>query len=150
LGSMRPDVSPAFQYAAQNYARLGGAQRLMDRPMEMMSVAERQRINEMAQGMAGMQRPTPFPGKGAGAQPAQPDVVNRIMPLISTATSVTKRLDQIEPRVGQLEKDVASIKTEVHIQFKELFIRTKRLEAILIGAAGTIIVMLGSILVKMG
>jgi len=83
LGSMRPDVSPAFQYAAQNYARLGGAQRLMDRPMEMMSVAERQRINEMAQGMAGMQRPTPFPGKGAGAQPAQPDVVNRIMPLIS-------------------------------------------------------------------
>jgi len=43
---------------------------------------------------------------------------------MSTATSVTKRLDQIEPRVGQLEKDVASIKTEVHIQFKELFIRT--------------------------
>jgi hypothetical protein len=83
LGSMRPNVSPAFQYAAQNYSRLGGAQRLMDRPMEMMSVAERQRINEMAQGMAGMQRPTPFPGKGAGAQPVQPDVVNRIMPLIS-------------------------------------------------------------------
>jgi hypothetical protein len=26
---------------------------------------------------------------------------------MSTATSVTKRLDQIEPRVGQLEKDVA-------------------------------------------
>jgi hypothetical protein len=69
---------------------------------------------------------------------------------MSTATSVTKRLDQIEPRVGQLEKDVVSIKTEVHIQFKELFIRTKRLETILIGAAGTIIVMLGSILVKMG
>ena len=69
---------------------------------------------------------------------------------MSTATSVTKRLDQIEPRVGQLEKDVASIKTEVHIQFKELFVRTKRLEAILIGAAGTIIVMLASILSKMG
>ena len=46
-----PNVSPAFQYAAQNYSRLGGSQRLMDRPMEMMSVAERQRINEMAQGM---------------------------------------------------------------------------------------------------
>ena len=69
---------------------------------------------------------------------------------MSTATSVTKRLDQIEPRVGQLEKDVASVKTEMRIQFKELFIRTKRLETILIGAAGTIIVMLGSILVKMG
>jgi len=55
LGSlpMQPDqnLSPAFQYAAQNYSRLGGSQRLMDRPMEMMSVAERQRINEMAQGM---------------------------------------------------------------------------------------------------
>ena len=69
---------------------------------------------------------------------------------MSTATSVTKRLDQIEPRVGQLEKDVASIKTEAHIQFKELFNRTKRLEAIMIGAAGTIIVMLLGILTKMG
>jgi hypothetical protein len=59
-----PNVSPAFQYAAQNYQRLGGSQRLMDRPMEMMSVAERQRINDMAQGMADRQRPTPFPGKG--------------------------------------------------------------------------------------
>jgi len=82
LGSMRPNVSPAFQYAAQNYSRLGGAQRLMDRPMEMMSVAERQRINEMAQGMAGMQRPTPFPGKGAGTQPPQSEVLRRIMPVI--------------------------------------------------------------------
>jgi hypothetical protein len=82
LGSMRPNVSPAFQYAAQNYSRLGGAQRLMDRPMEMMSVAERQRINDMAQGMSGMQRPTMAPGKGAGAQPPQSEVLGRIMPLI--------------------------------------------------------------------
>jgi hypothetical protein len=64
-----PNVSPAFQYAAQNYQRLGGSQRLMDRPMEMMSVAERQRINDMAQGMADRQRPTPFPGKGGGQLP---------------------------------------------------------------------------------
>ena len=63
-----PNVSPAFQYAAQNYQRLGGSQRLMDRPMEMMSVAERQRINDMAQGMANRQRPTPFPGKGGQRQ----------------------------------------------------------------------------------
>lgn len=69
---------------------------------------------------------------------------------MSTATSVTKRLDQIEPRVGQLEKDVASIKTEVHIQFKELFNRTKRLESILIGASGAIILMLLGVLLKMG
>lgn len=82
LGSMpRANVSPAFQYAAQNYQRLGGAQRLMDRPMEMMSVAERQRINDMAQGMAGMQRPTMFPGKGNIAQ--QPEALSRLRPLIN-------------------------------------------------------------------
>jgi len=55
IGSMRPGVSPAFQYAAQNYQRLGGSQRLMDRPMEMMSAAERQRINEMSRAMAEQQ-----------------------------------------------------------------------------------------------
>jgi hypothetical protein len=79
---MRSDVNPAFQYAAQNYSRLGGDQRLMNRPMEMMSVAERQRINDMARGMADMQRPTMAPGKGAGAQPPQSEVLGRIMPLI--------------------------------------------------------------------
>jgi hypothetical protein len=83
LGSLPPPqgLSPAFQYAAQNYQRLGGAQRLMDRPMEMMSVAERQRINDMAQGMAGMQRPTMFPGKGNVAQ--QPEALSRLRPLIN-------------------------------------------------------------------
>lgn len=47
-----PNASPAFNYAAQNYATLGGSQRLAPRPMEMMSVAERQQINRMAEGMA--------------------------------------------------------------------------------------------------
>lgn len=47
-----PNASPAFNYAAQNYATLGGSQRLAPRPMEMMSVAERGQINDMAQGMA--------------------------------------------------------------------------------------------------
>ena len=69
---------------------------------------------------------------------------------MSTEDSVNKRLDLIEPRVGQLERDVSSIKTEVRIQFKELFNRTKRLESILVGTAGTIIVMLMGILFKMG
>jgi hypothetical protein len=86
-----PNLSPAFQYAAQNYSRLGGSQRLMDRPMEMMSVAERQRINEMAQGML-PPAPQQFgpndiaailsraPGKGGGTvQPQTP----RPMPLPS-------------------------------------------------------------------
>jgi hypothetical protein len=69
---------------------------------------------------------------------------------MSTEESVNKRLDLIEPRVGQLERDVSSIKTEVRIQFKELFNRTKRLESILVGTAGTIIIMLMGILFKMG
>jgi len=60
-----------------------------------------------------------------------------------TTAEAHKRIDNIEPRVTKLE-------TEVHIQFKEVFTRIKRLEAILIGAAGTIIAMLVAVLAKMG
>ena len=60
-----------------------------------------------------------------------------------TVNDAHRRIDEIEPRVTKLE-------TEVHIQFKEVFTRIKRLEAILIGAAGTIIAMLFAILTKMG
>lgn len=71
-----PNVSPAFQYAAQNYQRLGGSQRLMDRPMEMMSAAERQRINEMSRAMAERQEydmGRRMMGKGGGAvEPRRP------------------------------------------------------------------------------
>lgn len=60
-----------------------------------------------------------------------------------TTIEAHKRIDKIEPRITKLE-------TEVHIQFKEVFTRIKRLEAILIGAAGTIIAMLVAVLTKMG
>jgi hypothetical protein len=59
-------TSPAFQYAAQNYGTLGGAQRLGPRPMEMMSVAERRQINDMAQGMADQQAAANEYQKGVG------------------------------------------------------------------------------------
>lgn len=59
-----------------------------------------------------------------------------------TTQEAHQRLDAMEPRVTKLE-------TEVHIQFKEVFTRIKRLEAILIGAAGTIIAMLVAVLTKM-
>jgi tetrahydromethanopterin S-methyltransferase subunit G len=59
-----------------------------------------------------------------------------------TVQDAHRRIDEIEPRVTKLE-------TEVHIQFKEVFTRIKRLETILIGAAGTIIAMLVAILSKM-
>jgi tetrahydromethanopterin S-methyltransferase subunit G len=60
-----------------------------------------------------------------------------------TAEQAHKRIDEIEPRVTKVE-------TLTHIQFKEVFTRIKRLEAILIGAAGTMITMLLMILSRMG
>lgn len=53
-------------------------------------------------------------------------------------------------RIDALEKEVIAIKTEVKIQFKDLFTRVKRLETILIGATGAIVLLLLSILAKMG
>ena len=52
-------------------------------------------------------------------------------------------------RIDNLEKDVIAIKTEVKIQFKDLFGRVKRLETILIAATGTILIMLLTVLSKM-
>ena len=68
---------------------------------------------------------------------------------MNTVASAHQRLDKIEPKVDQLDRDVASLKTEVKIQFKEVFNRVKRIEAILIASAGTIISMLGAILFKL-
>lgn len=53
-------------------------------------------------------------------------------------------------RIDNLEKELIEVKTEVKIQFKEVFIRIKRIESLLIGAAGTIIAMLVAVLIKMG
>ncbi|OUW93243.1 MAG: hypothetical protein CBD88_07475 [Flavobacteriales bacterium TMED228] len=56
----------------------------------------------------------------------------------------------MEERVSALEKEMASLQTEVRIQFKELFTRVKRVEAIMIGASAAIIMMLITVLTKMG
>lgn len=69
---------------------------------------------------------------------------------MNTLVSAHQRLDRLEPKVDQLEKDVASVKAEVHFQFKEVFVRVKRLEHIMIVTAGTIIMLLVSVLFKMG
>ena len=61
-----------------------------------------------------------------------------------------RTVDSAHLRIDALEKEVVAIKTEVRIQFKDLFGRVKRLETILIGASGTIMVLLVSILTKMG
>jgi|TARA_R110000822_G_scaffold52646_1_gene136316 hypothetical protein len=53
-------------------------------------------------------------------------------------------------RIDGLEKDVIALQTEVRIQFKEVFNRIKRIEAILLSASGATILMLIAILTKMG
>jgi hypothetical protein len=61
-----------------------------------------------------------------------------------------RNVDFAHTRIDDLEKEIVAIKTEVRIQFKDLFIRVRRLEAILIGASSTIILLLFSVLTKMG
>jgi uncharacterized protein YqgV (UPF0045/DUF77 family) len=53
-------------------------------------------------------------------------------------------------RIDGLEKEVVAIKTEVKIQFKDLFSRVKRMESIMLAAAGSIIGLLVTVLIKMG
>ena len=53
-------------------------------------------------------------------------------------------------RIDGLEKEVVAIKTEVKIQFKDLFGRVKRMESIMIAATASIIALLVAVLTKMG
>ena len=53
-------------------------------------------------------------------------------------------------RIDALELEVVAIKTELRIQFKDLYARVKRLETILITASGTIMLLLITVLSKMG
>jgi hypothetical protein len=52
-------------------------------------------------------------------------------------------------RIDDMQIQVAEIRTEVKIQFKEVFARMKRLEAIMIGASASIIAMLVMVLTRM-
>jgi|TARA_R110000744_G_scaffold369227_1_gene479354 hypothetical protein len=52
-------------------------------------------------------------------------------------------------RIDGLEKEVIAIKTEVTIQFKDLFNRVKRIESIFLAAAGSIIALLVTVLLRM-
>lgn len=53
-------------------------------------------------------------------------------------------------RIDGIEKEMVAIKTEVKIQFKDLFGRVKRLEGIMLATAGSVIGLLVTILLKMG
>jgi len=52
-------------------------------------------------------------------------------------------------RIDEMQIKIAEIRTEVKIQFKEVFARVKRLEAIMIGASAAIIAMLVMVLTRM-
>ena len=60
-----------------------------------------------------------------------------------------RNVESAHTRIDALEKEIVAIKTEVRIQFKDLFGRVKRLETILIGATGTILILLLTVLSKM-
>jgi hypothetical protein len=60
-----------------------------------------------------------------------------------------RNVDFAHTRIDDLEKEIVAIKTEVRIQFKDLFGRVKRLETILIAATGTIMILLLTVLSKM-
>ena len=60
-----------------------------------------------------------------------------------TASSAHQRIDEMQLQIVEL-------RTEAKIQFKDIFNRVKRLEAVLIGTSGATIVMLLTILSKMG
>jgi len=58
-------------------------------------------------------------------------------------------MSDIESRVSALEREMTAIQTEVRIQFKEVFTRVKRIEAVLIATSGATILILLTILNKM-
>jgi len=55
-------------------------------------------------------------------------------------------MDKAFSKIEFLDRRVTVIEAESRLQFKELFIRLKRIEGILVGAASAIIVLLSSIL----
>jgi hypothetical protein len=64
-------------------------------------------------------------------------------------TNDDRILANIETRVSALEREMTAIQTEVRIQFKEVFTRVKRIEAVLITTSGATILILLTILNKM-
>jgi hypothetical protein len=61
----------------------------------------------------------------------------------NTVSSAHERIDTLEPRVTRVE-------TQVDERWRETIIRIKRIETIMISIAGAIVIMLASILIKMG
>jgi len=55
----------------------------------------------------------------------------------------------LNTKVNDLDTRTARLETETTIQFKDLFNRVKRIESILIGTSGAIVLLLISIIMRM-
>ncbi len=55
----------------------------------------------------------------------------------------------LNTKVNDLDTRTARLETETSIQFKDLFNRVKRIESILIGTSGAIVLLLISIVIRM-
>lgn len=53
-----------------------------------------------------------------------------------------KTVASAHTRIDSLEKEIVAIKTEMDIQFRDLFNRVKRIETIMIGTSATVIALL--------
>ena len=58
-------------------------------------------------------------------------------------------LTAVTDQVAEIDKRVVVLETEIHIQFKDLYNRIKRIEAWAIGSATSIILLLLAILYRM-
>jgi len=53
-------------------------------------------------------------------------------------------------RIDEIEKGMVAMEAVLKYQFKDLFFRVKRMEGIMLAAAGAIIALLVAVLMKMG
>jgi hypothetical protein len=58
-------------------------------------------------------------------------------------------LTAVTDQVAEIDKRVVVLETEIHIQFKDLYNRIKRIEAWAVGSATSIILLLLAILYRM-
>ena len=62
---------------------------------------------------------------------------------------MAKNLSGLSTEVSEIDKRLVALETEIHIQFKDLYNRVKRIEAWAIGSATSIILLLLAILYRM-
>ena len=61
----------------------------------------------------------------------------------------TTTISSLNKEIARLDSRAVRLETETSIQFKDLFNRVKRIESILIGTSGAIVLLLISIIMRM-